>query len=135
MASKRILIFSLVLLLVNGILSSPISSSEESNAAVPKSNDQIDFSSDELAQFLAENENYSGDDSSLMYEDDDSYLMKKSAPRRIFIGKRFLPRFFSDKPNFRSFSPGLNDVFSKRNGIHRIFIGKRGDIKRIFIGK
>jgi hypothetical protein len=48
----------------------------------------------------------------------DKRTSKRNTRRHLFLGKRF----FS------------NDA-GKRNGIHRIFIGKRaGDIKRIFIG-
>lgn len=86
-----------------------------------------------------------------------NYLVKKSsAPRRIFIGKRV---FFEDdndnadddddadsydesaivdKKNARRHlylgKRRLQAGDKRSNQIHRIFIGKRGDIKRIFIG-
>lgn len=83
--------------------------------------------------------------------DKEKYFIRKSAPRRIFIGKRYqddydeLDRdyFNLDKKNARRhlFLGKRNQLQNprgnqgKRNGqIHRIFIGKRGDIKRIFIG-
>jgi hypothetical protein len=78
----------------------------------------------------------SSEDASSLIDDEDldnqevKYIIKKSAPRRIFIGKRYnadeLERQVIKYPNYFQ---------AKRNGnIHRIFIGKRGDIKRIFIG-
>jgi hypothetical protein len=57
------------------------------------------------------------------------YIIKKSAPRRIFIGKRYNADDLERPVKYQNYFQG------KRNGnIHRIFIGKRGDIKRIFIG-
>ena len=79
-------------------------------------------------------------------------LKKKSAPRRIFIGKRTLSSLFSNPEeeesaeyltsfNHDKKNPRRHLFLGKRslnaNGkrhIQRIFIGKRGDIKRIFIG-
>jgi hypothetical protein len=105
------------------------------------------------------NQDYLQDGSSSSDADNDSnndelvrFVSKKSAPRRIFIGKRdFItdydpsegsdainyllhPLSMSKRDNLRRLSL-LNQGGQKRNGqIHRIFIGKRGDIKRIFIG-
>lgn len=74
------------------------------------------------------------------------YMSKKSAPRRIFIGKRHMPTYDEFLNDYESgdakralYLSRLNKYLNsgKRNGqqqIHRIFIGKRGDIKRIFIG-
>jgi hypothetical protein len=78
------------------------------------------------------------------------YMIKKSAPRRIFIGKR--SDFFVNPNEFESSAEAEQNI-KKRNlllatrllnrfnpndkrnkHINRIFIGKRGDIKRIFIG-
>lgn len=92
-------------------------------------------------------------------EDDDLLpafynLDKKSAPRRIFIGKRsmsspygnnldeedsneLLESYSMDKKNPRRHLFLGKRSFKKANGkrhIQRIFIGKRGEIKRIFIG-
>jgi hypothetical protein len=83
------------------------------------------------------------DDDTLIneYEVTDSdighYMSKKAAPRRIFIGKRNY-NSLDDLAEYqkRESRHRQNRYLSgKRNGqIHRIFIGKRGDIKRIFIG-
>jgi hypothetical protein len=66
------------------------------------------------------------------------YISKKAtAPRRIFIGKRNYNSFddYVDYQKRDSRSRQNRYLNGKRNGqIHRIFIGKRGDIKRIFIG-
>jgi hypothetical protein len=64
-------------------------------------------------------------------DDEANAYMKRSAPRRIFIGKRY----------FSAGRGGSDDddesYVDKRANIHRVFIGKRKlahDIKRIFIG-
>jgi hypothetical protein len=70
------------------------------------------------------------------YEDSDlvHYMSKKAAPRRIFIGKRAY-NGLDDLAEYQKRSRQNRYLNGKRNGqIHRIFIGKRGDIKRIFIG-
>ena len=78
------------------------------------------------------------------------FIRKKSAPRRIFIGRRSLSSFDSDEDSSENVSgvdkknprrhlflgkrtPSPTYSAAKRH-IQRIFIGKRGDIKRIFIG-
>ncbi len=82
-------------------------------------------------------------------------IRKKSAPRRIFIGRRSLSSFDSDEESNESSVSSLDKknprrhlFLGKRSSHHaknaasaaakrhiqRIFIGKRGDIKRIFIG-
>lgn len=85
------------------------------------------------------------------YEFDDSDMERRelSVPRRIFIGRSLsdqydLPEDLSDYLNSAEKRNTRRHLFlgkrffgndGKRNGIHRIFIGKRaGDIKRIFIG-
>lgn len=84
-------------------------------------------------------------------EDDlDPFLTinKKSAPRRIFIGKRAFASLYEPAEESGEYedmvkkNPRRHLFLGKRsfknaNGkrhIQRIFIGKRGDIKRIFIG-
>jgi len=61
----------------------------------------------------------------------DTFLNKRSAPRRIFIGKRsFRMPVYHPEDDAESY-------MDKRAQIHRVFIGKRKlahDIKRIFIG-
>lgn len=108
-------------------------------------NDNINNNNDDFDEDLSTPD----ESSELDFERDRA---KKSAPRRIFIGKRLSQtRPYSseyesinellnslDKSQYRASkrqSAKVNDLFGKRNGqIHRIFIGKRGDIKRIFIG-
>jgi len=136
--------------LIAGVLMNPISSSSNTNSelsrisAADKNNDLQSLLERESALLNLKRKLSNNDDddvssaeelSSLLDDqdledladqlDDNDYdgkiISKKSAPRRIFIGKRL------------SKTPASNG--GKRNGqIHRIFIGKRGDIKRIFIG-
>lgn len=127
MSSNKFLFLS-ILLLLNGILNYAIESNEENNPSLPNLNQNFDLKN-ELARYLFENENFLNDDSSVEFEEDDRFLIKKSAPRRIFIGKRLIPDYLNKKKSFPSLSPILSDFFAKRAGqINRIFIGKRGDI-------
>jgi hypothetical protein len=78
-----------------------------------------------------EEEEASSNDDADDYETD-TYLNKRSAPRRIFIGKRNsrMPVNYHPEDDAESY-------MDKRAQIHRVFIGKRKlahDIKRIFIG-
>ena len=101
------------------------------------SDDSSSVDSDELAKniklYLQNNPESLGDLANYVDDEDAdagyNYMIKKSAPRRIFIGKRYSP-FSSQEDELR------DNYAAKRNNIHRIFIGKRfgHDIKRIFIG-
>ena len=80
---------------------------------------------------MTSGDNDDGEDDESNDDDDDetNAYVKRSAPRRIFIGKRY----FSG----RGGSDDDESYVDKRANIHRVFIGKRKlahDIKRIFIG-
>lgn len=123
MSSKKLLIMS-ILLLLNSILNNPIESNEETNPSLPKLNQNFDFNN-QLASYLVENDNILNEDFSIEDQEFERFLMKKSAPRRIFIGKRLIPEYLQEEKIKPSFSPILWDFFAKRGGqINRIFIGK-----------
>jgi hypothetical protein len=125
----------------------------DNNAADDESDSDQTYADDDEEQLEAtgseeDNNNNNNNLSERIANKLSSYLStnKRSAPRRIFIGKRtnsvddadsFLTagsgsgtdRFIDvDKKNSR------RHLFLGKRQIHRIFIGKRGDIKRIFIG-
>lgn len=127
MARNKFFILTLVFLLFNGIFNSSIESSDDSSSSISKFSEKTDRGDDELEEFSLENDL---EKESSFLNEYESFMKKRSAPRRIFIGKRLIPRYLMDERNLES----LNDLIAKRN-INRIFIGKRGDIKRIFIGK
>ncbi|CAF0872260.1 unnamed protein product [Brachionus calyciflorus] len=144
---NRLIFLFLILCFICGIFGNPILSNDNIDAfshdkqLAKKSLNELndldndDVDDDDLSNYYLDDDLH--DENSLLADSrENKYLVKKSAPRRIFIGKRFLPSRISSDNRALSKMPGrISDIFGKRNGIHRIFIGKRGDIKRIFIGK
>ena len=139
--NKRTLTLFVFVTLVCCAKMNPISNSNADNSQSDMANDLTQNINKEVLETLValanevayEDENGVENDDDLA--DNDHFLMSKKAPRRIFIGKK--RNYDEEYPEKRQASGNRNKYYygGKRNGqIHRIFIGKRGDIKRIFIG-